>query len=159
MAFSTPEKASEYNRQYYLKHKDRLRAGMAQWREKNRDRHLAKAREYSLENRERLLQQKRERRKSNPRYFNDQKRQSKFGLKPEQYQAMLESQDYCCALCGDKRQLVVDHDHKTKVVRELLCAPCNTTLGLMKEDTKRLWRAIEYVVAHRKQAPQGVVPA
>lgn len=35
-----------------------------------------------------------------------------------------------CAVCGREEQLVTDHDHKTGLVRGLLCYPCNTNEGL-----------------------------
>jgi hypothetical protein len=60
---------------------------------------------------------------------------SKFGLAPEQYDAMLAAQDGKCALyaiCGATspggygKHWHVDHDHATNVVRGLLCWQCNS---------------------------------
>jgi hypothetical protein len=59
---------------------------------------------------------------------------SKFGIAVEQYEAMLEAQGGVCAMCraepSDNRQLAVDHDHVTGVVRALLCSGCNRRLGI-----------------------------
>lgn len=55
----------------------------------------------------------------------------KYGLTAQQYDKLLTLQGGVCALCGKPpkaggRKLAVDHDHKTKRVRGLLCVlPCN----------------------------------
>ncbi len=75
-----------------------------------------------------------------------------YGLTPEQYDAMAEAQGGCCAICGGQNQngrlLSIDHDHETGVVRALLCAPCNTGIGMFVESEDRLLKAIEYLRSH-----------
>jgi hypothetical protein len=39
----------------------------------------------------------------------------------------------------------LNHCHKTKKIRGLLCTACNTALGLFKDDLKRLSNAINYL--------------
>jgi Recombination endonuclease VII len=75
-----------------------------------------------------------------------------YGVTLAWYNARLEMQGGVCAIC--KRppdptyrphpRLVVDHDHKS-VVRGLLCAKCNTALGMFGDDPARLTSAIEYL--------------
>jgi tetrahydromethanopterin S-methyltransferase subunit B len=50
---------------------------------------------------------------------------------------MLRSQDNKCAIChlGTTKRLFVDHDHKTGMVRGLLCYKCNSALGLINDST------------------------
>lgn len=157
MAFSTPEKQSEYNRKYYAENRDRMREGMQKWRENNGDRHRAKSREYHHKNRDAILPQKRARWQANADEINERRREKKFKLPPGAYKAMVAAQNGCCAICGEKRRLVVDHNHRTDVVRSLLCSPCNTAIGLLKEDTLLMWRAIEYVLEHNRAAKRAAM--
>ncbi len=60
----------------------------------------------------------------------------RYGLTKDGYEAMLKKQDGKCAMCGSKNArskgsnyLVVDHCHKTKRIRGLLCIPCNVSVG------------------------------
>lgn len=54
----------------------------------------------------------------------------KYGLTADQYDAMWSEQDGRCYLCGvESGTLHVDHDHKTGVVRRLLCRYCNSSIG------------------------------
>ena len=70
-----------------------------------------------------------------------------YGLTLDQYHARQESQDFCCAICDldDRGNLYVDHDHKTKRIRGLLCNQCNTAVGLMQDNPNTLQRAAQYV--------------
>lgn len=73
---------------------------------------------------------------------------SKYGLTLEDYQRMLEEQNYCCAICGEhesnfSRRLAVDHDHKSGKVRALLCAICNQNLGVYENRAQEFERYLE----------------
>lgn len=75
------------------------------------------------------------------------KKLKKYNITPEEYNKMLENQSNKCAICGSKpikRQLAVDHDHKTNKIRGLLCNCCNVGLGNFKDDEKLLQRAVKY---------------
>ena len=80
--------------------------------------------------------------KRNRRYVRE------YGLEPGQYEEMLVKQRGGCAICGrpaGKKRLHVDHDHRTKKVRGLLCFQCNTSLGYMGENRENLARAADYL--------------
>lgn len=72
----------------------------------------------------------------------------KYGISLEQYDAMLAKQGGVCAICGrppGRRRLAVDHCHKTKRVRGLLCYKCNYGLGVFRDDPVRLAKASAYL--------------
>ena len=76
-----------------------------------------------------------------------------YGLSLEEYNNMTEQQNSLCYVCnqppkGGKR-LAVDHCHTTGTVRRLLCANCNTTLGLVNEDINIMNKLIKYIEEYR----------
>jgi len=67
-------------------------------------------------------------------YQRNNKLKKNYGITLDDYDEMLFEQGGKCVICGIsenylKRNLDVDHDHKTGKVRGLLCIKCNTTLG------------------------------
>lgn len=70
-----------------------------------------------------------------------------YKLSAEEYENLLAQQDHKCAICLRPllRLINVDHNHKTKIVRGLLCSNCNTLLGLAREEMVTLQRAISYL--------------
>ena len=55
-----------------------------------------------------------------------------------------------CDLCNrefnrSKKEPKIDHCHKTKKVRGVLCSSCNTGLGLLGDDISSLFNAIKYI--------------
>ena len=56
----------------------------------------------------------------------------KHGISPDDYKALLLKQGGRCGICQrHKRRLRIDHDHQTGKVRGLLCAGCNTSIGML----------------------------
>ena len=103
-----------------------------------------------------------------------------YGLTSEQYLRMLIAQSWKCLLCDiaikqpyktvprkassndriviTRDTIVVDHCHKTKVVRGLLCSMCNRGLGDFYDNPEVLIRAAEYIKRHQnssKSQPSG----
>jgi hypothetical protein len=76
----------------------------------------------------------------------------RFGITLKEYDAMLAEQSGGCAICGgvDTRALAVDHDHQTGQVRALLCGPCNTGIGHLGDDPKRILAAAAYLLRYKK---------
>lgn len=79
-----------------------------------------------------------------------------FGITLEEYREMEAAQGGLCAICGQpepsfdkrtgrRRDLAVDHDHKTGKVRGLLCGHCNRAIGLVAESSVVLARMILYL--------------
>lgn len=81
----------------------------------------------------------------------------RYGLTPERYMARLAAAEYRCENPGCRTPIVaagsgnrrdaanVDHDHGTGRVRGLLCWRCNTALGNVKDDTRRIFGLAEYL--------------
>lgn len=78
----------------------------------------------------------------------------KYGLTPEQYDALYDKQLGRCSIClvtfGEKSPHV-DHDHKTGEVRGLLCHGCNVALGHFREDPEVMMRAIAYLAENGRR--------
>ncbi len=92
---------------------------------------------------------------TNSEKFRKSKRKSRlkslYGITPEAYDVILQIQNNCCAICrckfpqDSKRLPAVDHCHKTNFIRGILCSPCNTGIGLFKENKTFLLSAIDYI--------------
>lgn len=51
----------------------------------------------------------------------------------DEYQSLVKSQNYSCAICARKDcKLNIDHCHKTGKVRGILCSRCNNALYLIE---------------------------
>ena len=101
-----------------------------------------------------LTEEKLEQRRAWMRKYNREKNWAKIGATPEYYAAKLAEQDGKCAICEsavpwedhDGRQyFCIDHDHKTGVLRDLLCHDCNLIIGHAADDPARLQAAAEYL--------------
>jgi len=79
-----------------------------------------------------------------------------YGLGPEEFEAMVETQKNKCAICktdmGTGKGRHVDHDHLTGRVRALLCHNCNVALGGAKDDPMILRAMADYIELHLTDA-------
>lgn len=81
-------------------------------------------------------------------YYKTCNRRRNYNLEPHEYNKLMEDSNNLCMICKEPpktKSLHIDHDHKTGKVRGLLCHGCNTAIGLMKEDTNILQKAINYL--------------
>lgn len=73
-----------------------------------------------------------------------------YGLSPEEYARRYLEQGGRCAICqvatGATKRLAVDHNHKTGVVRGLLCGPCNQFIGRLRDSPEAFLRAYKYLL-------------
>jgi hypothetical protein len=116
------------------------RARVRQWQRDNPERHAANQAKYRADGRKSAADRR--------SYL-----KRKFGITPEEYDAMLAAQGGGCAVCHkpprDDISLHVDHDHVTGRIRGLCCFDCNAGLGKFGEDITRLRAAISYLYEHR----------
>lgn len=147
---------------YQKKNKIQYAKNMAKESPEAKDRRLSLKREWRNNNLERVYE-------SNRQYYIDNKPKVLnktlkyvYQITLEQYNQMLEEQDYVCAICKQPnatgKALSVDHDHSCcpgvrscgECVRALLCFRCNTGLGHFRDDEKHLEEALNYI---RKYKP------
>jgi hypothetical protein len=79
-----------------------------------------------------------------------------YGISEEEYDSLLVSQDFRCAICreeskalGKNARLHVDHNHLTGKVRGLLCYACNIAIGFLEEDPDRVQKIMDYLERER----------
>lgn len=110
--------------------------------------HAERCRAYSRKFRDSLSKEERARR------YRDAQLRTLYGISLDEYEEMLLSQRGLCKICelperhmkrGKVCALSVDHDHKTGVVRGLLCNNCNRALGLFGENASVLESARRYL--------------
>lgn len=63
----------------------------------------------------------------------------------DDYNNLLNTFDHRCYICGSKKKLCVDHDHKTGKIRGILCNDCNLALGYLRDNKRLMLRAIDYL--------------
>lgn len=83
-------------------------------------------------------------------YRKDYYLKKKYGISLEQYDAMMEGQNYQCAICGDELEdysykTHLDHCHETGRIRGILCRGCNTGIGMLRDNVDILKSAIKYL--------------
>ena len=112
---------------------------------KNKEDAYAWHKKWRDENSESINQKNKEKYSDNPLPRMSATMKYKYGITYEDYLRMLEEQGGVCAICGTDKpggrgKFHIDHDHsccpteKTcgKCVRGLLCARCNTKLGVIE---------------------------
>lgn len=75
---------------------------------------------------------------------------ARFGITSKQYDELLKKQDNCCAICKRhesefKIRLAVDHNHRTREIRGLLCTHCNHRIVGRHTDSALLRNAADYL--------------
>jgi hypothetical protein len=78
----------------------------------------------------------------------------KYNLSINEYELLLKKQKGLCACCKSNKPntpkssngyFVVDHCHKTNQIRGLLCFNCNTGIGKLGDESKKVLEAYEYL--------------
>lgn len=123
------------DRAYYIAHKE----------EKKRY-----SREYTKTHKEKIRKTKKAYHQKNPTRRTAWFLKRTYGISLVDYLKLFAKQKGCCALCRRhqsefKRRLCVDHDHKTKRVRGLLCPGCNRALGVLGDSVKRIKLVLKYL--------------
>lgn len=80
---------------------------------------------------------------------------SKYNMTLEKYNQMFEDQRGVCAVCGVpagdlKRNLAVDHNHRTGKIRGLLCFACNSLIGRIEKNPLLIPTMMKYIRTRNK---------
>lgn len=79
---------------------------------------------------------------------------SLYDISYDEYKEIYNNQNGKCAICGKeesrtrkgrKLPLSVDHAHDTGVIRGLLCAKCNSGMGMFGDNIELMKKAIDYL--------------
>jgi hypothetical protein len=61
---------------------------------------------------------------------------------------MVAEQGGLCKICRRREATQIDHDHRTGVIRGILCLYCNAALGAFHDDPLVIQNAIDYLERH-----------
>lgn len=70
---------------------------------------------------------------------------ARHNISQTDYDLMLAKQSGECWICSRKTKLFVDHDHKTGIIRGLLCQKCNSAIGFLRDDPALVDKAAAYL--------------
>lgn len=132
MPHKCPEARKAYHLKYYLKNKEKLDRQRGEWAQINLERRREIANKWARAN------------KDKTRF---KKAYDRYGVTEEQFWAMYNDQQGCCAGCLKEfiRTPDIDHNHDTGKVRGLLCNNCNRGIGHLKENIDTMLRLIDYL--------------
>jgi len=119
---------------------------------KNYQRERDLGRKYYQKNKKKINEKQRKYNRENPEKRKNTMLKNAYGITLEQYNQIFEKQKGKCAICKRHqkeltRTLCVDHNHKTKQVRGLLCVTCNTDVSVVEN---RLKEMLKYLNKYRK---------
>ncbi len=155
--------SAEYQREWRLRNLEKVREGNRKWRQKRRAelgtewlaRSAAGRKRWRAANSERNRELGRawyQRNKHKPHVVSsrrDTKYLNRYGIRYSEKERMFAAQSGKCAICEKLfaclRTAYVDHDHKTRAVRGLVCQFCNSMLGNAKDNPSILRAAIAYL--------------
>jgi hypothetical protein len=118
------DRIKKYQKEYYTKkeNKERKIKNIKKWQEKNKDYLRKYLREYNIKQR--------------------------YGITIQEKEKIYEKQNGKCAICFiivKFNKICIDHNHKTKEVRGLLCNNCNSLLGCAYDSSEIIESAIKYL--------------
>lgn len=142
------EKKRQYLRDYYKNNKHRRKKRTP---EKQAEYNATRRERYKNDDamRKYYVAMTAEWRRNNPGKRNISDRLRMYGLTDEAFMRLMEKQDNKCGICqtlfGNKVKMHVDHDHKTGLVRGILCGHCNLGIGKFGDSPEHLRAAAAYL--------------
>jgi hypothetical protein len=144
------EKGQETGKEYRRKNKEKIQSHKKEYRQENLEKIRSKDKQYYEKTKDIQNLKSRERYRKNPDKARDSSYRKLYGISLEQYNEILQKQNNRCKICSVeqgtvRKRLVVDHCHKTNLIRGLLCDTCNRSLGLLKDNLEVLRTAVRYL--------------
>ena len=151
-AMRNPDKVKEAKRRWLEKNRDARNVTRREKRAVARHKRLEEQRKWEAENQDLVAARVRERAFKRKEDLLANQLRFHYRLSLGEFKSMREDQNGRCAICGipaDKNtrgyRLFVDHDHKTGVIRNLLCNRCNSGIGFLNEDVHLLTKMARYL--------------
>jgi hypothetical protein len=148
------EQDRKWGKEYYKKNKEKANRVSREYYQKNKEWLNESSREYYKENKEKLNKLSRENHLNNKERDSEIRLKYRYGITTEDHKKLYESQNGICPICKNKfkfisenktEMLFIDHNHKTGIIRGLICRRCNLLLGHANDDVKLLLNAVEYL--------------
>lgn len=129
------------------------KAKASNWNKANADKHADHEKNYRQSNVDQMKANKKRYYENNSRSVKNSALKYNYGLSIEEFDLMKSNQNNSCNLCKRDeseldRPLCVDHCHTSGKVRSLLCAQCNSALGLIKENIETAKNLLAYLELH-----------
>ncbi len=137
-----------YRRDYYATNpewRDKVITRVKEYAKVNPDKIAVRNKRYYAENRDRVLSECRRYYYQNHSRVRFRRKLQLAGCSEEKYNRMMVDQDGKCAICSRRKPLVIDHCHKTGIVRGLLCTRCNCGIGILEDSAVVLGLALRYL--------------
>jgi hypothetical protein len=157
MAYKNKEDALAYGRKYHELNKEKRHIANREYHKAHKKEINERKRKYYADNPDKAWINKPGNKEKQLEYYKAHRKEDdayhiKYRYKiPAKYkELMFEEQSGMCAICGkflDKPY--IDHDHKTGIVRGLLCRECNLLLGYAGDNPIILYSAINYLSNNR----------
>lgn len=162
---------------YYEANKEAMNTNNKEYRDKKKEEINKQRKEYRQNNKKKIAERdneyriktiKQNRIRSAIWYANNKDRCKnarllrKYNITLDDYNKILLEQDGKCWTCSVKAEdtinkvLSVDHNHLTGEVRGLLCDPCNTAIGLLRESQEIIAKVSKYLHEKGSCAPKEV---
>lgn len=129
---------------------ERVRESKRRWVLRNRRKNEESKKRYRERTKEKASISAAAWRKANPGRQLAKARLRKYGITQEEFDKLSQRQKHRCAVCRSKPKILyVDHCHRTRRVRGLLCFGCNVGLGHFRDRVQFLENAVLYLKGSR----------
>ena len=109
---------------------------------------------------DKLIQKKHSSKPRRKEYVRNHKLKSQYGITLEKFLSIRKNQNNICPICNENfstmidRDICIDHNHRTKNIRGVICRQCNILIGVIetkKIQIKHLLNAIQYLNKYTKE--------